>query len=175
MAQTRRAAKRKTGGGPDDTDIVEDVEGIEEELEQEEEDGIKLEAFNLKVGAARLSQRRAGRWAKAHTRRCSGDSHSTRRLGSWCASACSKSQARGAACSPMLDGAGYPQSACATQGLGGGVGPRQRRQAGRPGWGKTQGRPWRRCLLLPGCGSLRGAGCGTACCPAAGGAGTRLL
>ncbi len=50
MAQTRRAAKRKAGGGVDDTDIVEDVEGIEEELEQEEEDGIKLEAFNLKVG-----------------------------------------------------------------------------------------------------------------------------
>ncbi|KAL4436141.1 hypothetical protein ABPG77_005589 [Micractinium sp. CCAP 211/92] len=48
MAQTRRAAKRKAGGGVDDTDIVEDVEGIEEELEQEEEDGIKLEAFNLK-------------------------------------------------------------------------------------------------------------------------------
>lgn len=53
MAQTRRAAKRKTGGGPDDTDIVEDVEGIEEELEQEEEDGIKLEAFNLKEERAR--------------------------------------------------------------------------------------------------------------------------
>ena len=26
------------------------VEGIEEDLEQEEEDGIKLEAFNLKAG-----------------------------------------------------------------------------------------------------------------------------
>jgi hypothetical protein len=49
MAQTRRAAKRK--GAVDDTDLVEDVEGIEEDLEQEEEDGMKLEAFNLKVGA----------------------------------------------------------------------------------------------------------------------------
>ncbi|PSC74352.1 CD2 antigen cytoplasmic tail-binding 2 [Micractinium conductrix] len=46
MAHTKRAAKRK--GAVDDTDLVEDVEGIEEDLEQEEEDGIKLEAFNLK-------------------------------------------------------------------------------------------------------------------------------
>lgn len=51
MAQTRRASQRKAGAGVDDTDIVEDVEGIEEDLEQEEEDGIKLEAFNLKVCA----------------------------------------------------------------------------------------------------------------------------
>ena len=49
MAQTRRAAKRK--GAVADTDLVEDVEGIEEDLEQEEEDGMKLEAFNLKAGA----------------------------------------------------------------------------------------------------------------------------
>ena len=49
MAQTKRAAKRK--GGPSsvaDTDLVDDVQRIEEELEIEEEDGIKLEAFNLK-------------------------------------------------------------------------------------------------------------------------------
>jgi CD2 antigen cytoplasmic tail-binding protein 2 len=49
MAQTKRAAKRK--GGPlsavADTDLVDDVQRIEEELEVEEEDGIKLEAFNL--------------------------------------------------------------------------------------------------------------------------------
>lgn len=50
MAHSKRAAKRK-GGGVGDTDIVEDVEGIEEELEQAEEDGIQLEAFNLKVGS----------------------------------------------------------------------------------------------------------------------------
>lgn len=48
MAHTRRAARRK-GAAVGDTDIVEDVEDIEEELEQEEEDGIKLEAFNLKA------------------------------------------------------------------------------------------------------------------------------
>ncbi|PRW60637.1 CD2 antigen cytoplasmic tail-binding 2 [Chlorella sorokiniana] len=47
MAQTRRAAKRK-GTGVDDTELVEDVEAVEEDLEHEEEDGIKLEAFNLK-------------------------------------------------------------------------------------------------------------------------------
>ncbi|KAI7844013.1 hypothetical protein COHA_002550 [Chlorella ohadii] len=47
MAQTRRAAKRK-GAGADDTELVDDVEAVEEDLEQEEEDGIKLEAFNLK-------------------------------------------------------------------------------------------------------------------------------
>lgn len=47
MAQTKRAAKRK-GGGVGDTDLVDDVERVEEELEVEEEDGIKLEAFNLK-------------------------------------------------------------------------------------------------------------------------------
>lgn len=46
MAQTKRAAKRK--GAVADTDLVEDVEGIEEDLEAEEEDGNKLEAFNLK-------------------------------------------------------------------------------------------------------------------------------
>lgn len=50
MAQTKRAAKRK--GGPSsaiaDTDLVDDVQRVEEELEVEEEDGIKLEAFNLK-------------------------------------------------------------------------------------------------------------------------------
>lgn len=34
-----------------DTDLVADVEAVEEELEEEEEDGIKLEAFNLKVCA----------------------------------------------------------------------------------------------------------------------------
>jgi hypothetical protein len=49
MAQSKRAAKRKAGRVVDDTDLVEDVEGVEEELEQEEEDGIKLEAFNLKA------------------------------------------------------------------------------------------------------------------------------
>jgi CD2 antigen cytoplasmic tail-binding protein 2 len=49
MAQTKRAAKRK--GGPSavaDTDLVDDVQRVEEDLEIEEEDGIKLEAFNLK-------------------------------------------------------------------------------------------------------------------------------
>jgi CD2 antigen cytoplasmic tail-binding protein 2 len=49
MAQSKRAAKRKGGAKVEDTDLVQDVEGIEEDLEQEEEDGIKLEAFNLKV------------------------------------------------------------------------------------------------------------------------------
>ncbi|KAI3429814.1 hypothetical protein D9Q98_010127 [Chlorella vulgaris] len=48
MAQSKRAAKRKGGAKVEDTDLVQDVEGIEEDLEQEEEDGIKLEAFNLK-------------------------------------------------------------------------------------------------------------------------------
>ena len=47
MAQTKRAAKRK-GGGLADVDLVEDVERVEEELEVEEDDGIQLEAFNLK-------------------------------------------------------------------------------------------------------------------------------
>lgn len=53
MAQSKRAAKRKAVHGVDDTELVEDVEGVEEDLEQEEEDGIKLEAFNLKVGSRR--------------------------------------------------------------------------------------------------------------------------
>ena len=70
MAQTRRAAKRK--GAVDDTDIVEDVEGIEEELEVEEEDGIKLEAFNLKLGAARRVLAGAGCWVPPVLRVCAG-------------------------------------------------------------------------------------------------------
>ena len=49
MAQTKRASRRK-GKGVGDTDLVDDVEDIEEELEEEEEGGVKLEAFNLKVG-----------------------------------------------------------------------------------------------------------------------------
>ena len=47
MAQTKRAAKRKAGD-IGDTDLVDDVRHVEEELEVEEEDGIRLEAFNLK-------------------------------------------------------------------------------------------------------------------------------
>ncbi|GAB4814666.1 hypothetical protein N2152v2_001712 [Parachlorella kessleri] len=47
MAQKRRAAKRK-GAMAGDTDLVEDLEGVEEELEADEDDGIQLEAFNLK-------------------------------------------------------------------------------------------------------------------------------
>ena len=58
MAQSKRAHKRKGGGVPaaavvGDTDLVEDVEGVEEDLEVGEEEerggGVKLEAFNLKV------------------------------------------------------------------------------------------------------------------------------
>jgi len=50
MAQAKRAAKRKGGpsSGVPDTDLIDDVQRVEEDLEVEEEDGIKLEAFNLK-------------------------------------------------------------------------------------------------------------------------------
>lgn len=47
MAHTKRAAKRK-GGGVGDTDLVRDLQRVEEDLEVEEEGGMKLEAFNLK-------------------------------------------------------------------------------------------------------------------------------
>ena len=75
MAQSKRAHKRKGGGVPaaavvGDTDLVEDVEGVEEDLEVGEEEerggGVKLEAFNLKVcvGGGRLVVGWAGsrRW-----------------------------------------------------------------------------------------------------------------
>ncbi len=48
IAQSQRATKRK-GGGVGDADLVQDVQRVEEDLEVEEEGGIKLEAFNLKV------------------------------------------------------------------------------------------------------------------------------
>ena len=50
IAQNKRTAKRKArrDADADDTDLVDDVRHIEEDLELEEEDGIKLEAFNLK-------------------------------------------------------------------------------------------------------------------------------
>lgn len=47
-ARVRRASKRRAGG-IGDTDIVEDVEAVEEDLHIAEEGGIKLEAFNLRV------------------------------------------------------------------------------------------------------------------------------
>ena len=47
MAHTLRVAKRK--GAAADTDLVADVEAVEEDLAAEEEDGVPLEAFNLKV------------------------------------------------------------------------------------------------------------------------------
>jgi CD2 antigen cytoplasmic tail-binding protein 2 len=47
MAQTKRAVKRK-GDDLADTDLVKNVEQAEEDLEVEEDDGIQLEAFNLK-------------------------------------------------------------------------------------------------------------------------------
>lgn len=47
MAQTKRAVKRR-GGDVADTDLIENVEQAEEDLEEEEDDGIQLEAFNLK-------------------------------------------------------------------------------------------------------------------------------
>lgn len=78
MAQTKRAAKRKAGRGVDDTDIVEDVEGIEEDLEQEEEDGIKLEAFNLKASVQGPFPVERGREALAVVHGCMGR---CRRLG----------------------------------------------------------------------------------------------
>ena len=46
MAQVKRSVKRKSAAA--DTDLVADVQGVEEELEVEEEDGYKLEPFNLK-------------------------------------------------------------------------------------------------------------------------------
>lgn len=47
MAHTKRAAKRK--GAVADTDLVDNVEAVEEELAEEEDEGVQLEAFNLKV------------------------------------------------------------------------------------------------------------------------------
>jgi hypothetical protein len=50
MAQTKRAQQRKGKvAAVDDTDLVEDVEGFEEELEGDDEEGVQLEAFNMKV------------------------------------------------------------------------------------------------------------------------------
>lgn len=56
-----------------DTDLVADVEAVEEELEQEEEDGMKLEAFNLKV---RSDERRMGSQIQAHDSRHAKDTSS---------------------------------------------------------------------------------------------------
>lgn len=47
MAQSRRAARRRAGD-VGDTDLVDDVEHVEEDLAVDEEYGVKLEAFNLK-------------------------------------------------------------------------------------------------------------------------------
>jgi hypothetical protein len=48
MAQTKRAAKRKAGD-IGDTDLVDDIQHVEEDLEVDDDDGeVPLEAFNLK-------------------------------------------------------------------------------------------------------------------------------
>uniref|UniRef100_A0A1D1ZPP3 OCRE domain-containing protein n=1 Tax=Auxenochlorella protothecoides TaxID=3075 RepID=A0A1D1ZPP3_AUXPR len=65
MAQTQRAAKRK-GAKDADTSILEvsELQRAEEELEAQEDDGVKLEAFNLKEERARGHFDEAGNYVQ---------------------------------------------------------------------------------------------------------------